>query len=266
MLIFAPVLIFLGLYTPYIYLKRAYNIAFDTKKLIFKSAFDYFEISWNDIENIRITGKVYFKFIFPYPMEGVLIKTKNREINLYDLFYVKSHQIKYALNSFYKEGKFPDDYKDKKIPLNKIRFEKFTIYKGNPVFSFRGLLTWGVIVFFVVMTIISPSKNNAEIVFVIIGGLWLIISSIFMNYYGLSENYLVIKNHFIPWKNRIYDLSDIIEIVYESPDKWPNSLRVITKKFQSKIFAGGTLRDNTWREMKNHFEKNGIKVRDECIF
>lgn len=267
LLTFIALLFFLGLYTPWIYFKRTYTISFDDKRLKIKSAFDYFEFTWNEIKKIRITGKVYFRYIIPFPMEGTVIETEDREIVLYDTFFVKPHLIKYALNTFYNTQKFPDDYNDRPVKSNETRFEKFNLFKGSAIFSFRGILTWGLIVFFFILLLINPSKSNSTwIALMIIGSLWLLTNSLFMHYFELSDKYLVIKNHFNPLKNKVYRLDDIKEVVYETRDKWPNCLRVITKKYHSKLYGAGTLRDKTWLEMKEHFESNKINVRNECIY
>ena|SRR5690554_1098715 len=267
LLAFIALLFFLGLYTPWIYFKRTYIISFDDKRLKFKSVFDYFELTWNEIEKIRITGKVYFRYIIPYPMEGTVIKTKDREIILYDMFFVKPHLIKYALHTFYKTKKFPDDFNDKPVKSSETRFEKFNIFKGSVIFSFRGILTWGLIIFFFILPLLNPPKSNSPwIALIIIGTLWLLANTLFMHYFGLSDKYLVIRNHLNPLKNKVYRLDDIKEVVYETRDKWPNCLRVITKKYHSKLYGAGTLRDKTWLNMKEHFESNKIKVRNECIY
>ncbi|KFC20979.1 hypothetical protein IO89_12185 [Epilithonimonas lactis] len=67
------------------------------------------------------------------------------------------------------------------------------------------------------------------------------------------------------WKKKIYRISDIEEIVYETQHKQANILRIITKNFKQDIYPAGTLKDRTWLEMKKELEKNGIKVRNECI-
>lgn len=264
--VFIAILFFLGFYSPWIYLKNTYTINFDDKRLTFKSAFDFFELNWSEVKKIQITGKVFFRYIFLIPMEGTIIKTNDKEIVLYDSFLAKPHLIKYALYTFYKTKKLPNDYKEKPVKSNETRFEKFTLFKGNAFFSFRGILTWGFIIFiFLVPLIKQPYSNKSFLPLGIISILWLIFNSIFMHYFGLSDKYLVIRNHINPFIFRVYRLEDIKEVVYETRDKWPNCLRVITTKFNSRLFGAGTLLDKTWLEMKEYLESKQIKVRNECI-
>ena len=86
-----------------------------------------------------------------------------------------------------------------------------------------------------------------------------------MNYFVLTKDYLIVKNHNFLWQTKIYCLKDIKEIVYETQSKQPNSMRVITIDFKNKLYPAGTLRNKTWLEMKNRFEAKGLKVRNECI-
>lgn len=264
--IFIGISFFLGLYSPWIYFKNTYTINFDDKRLTFKSAFDFFELNWSEIKKIQITGKVFFRYIFLIPIEGTIIKTDDKEVVLYDSFLANPHLIKYALYTFYKTKKFPNDFKEKPVKSNETRFEKFILFKGNAFLSFRGILTWGLIILILLVPIINqPFPNRSFLPLATIGILWLIFSSIFMHYFGLSDKYLVIRNHINPFIFRVYRLEDVREVVFETRDKWPNCLRVITKKFHSRLFGAGTLRDKTWLEMKVYLESKQIKVRNECI-
>jgi hypothetical protein len=86
-----------------------------------------------------------------------------------------------------------------------------------------------------------------------------------MFYFKCSENYFVVKNHNLLWKNKIYRLSDINEIVFETQGKQPNCLRIITRDFKSELYPAGTLRDKTWLELKDKLEQHHVQVRNECI-
>ncbi len=86
-----------------------------------------------------------------------------------------------------------------------------------------------------------------------------------MHYFVVTKDFLIIKNHNFLWATKIYSLSEINEIVYETQGKQPNSMRVITKDFRNKLYPAGTLRDETWLDMKKELETNGIAVRNECI-
>jgi hypothetical protein len=86
-----------------------------------------------------------------------------------------------------------------------------------------------------------------------------------MNYFKVSQTFLVIKNHNLLWCTKAFRLSDIEEIVFETQGKMPNCLRVITKDFRNKLYLAGTLTDKTWLQLKDKLEGYNIKVRNECI-
>lgn len=87
-----------------------------------------------------------------------------------------------------------------------------------------------------------------------------------LHYFYLSDNYLVIKHHLIPWSKKVFQLDEIKEIVLETPYRQANTLRVITKQFVSKKYTAGSLRNNTWRKLKQKFKSLNIQVRDEIGF
>jgi hypothetical protein len=86
-----------------------------------------------------------------------------------------------------------------------------------------------------------------------------------MHYFGIDKEFLIIRNHNLIWINKVYRIHDIKEVVFETQGKMPNCLRVITKRFKSKLYPAGTLRKENWLELKDALEKQGVKVRNECI-
>ena len=87
-----------------------------------------------------------------------------------------------------------------------------------------------------------------------------------MNYFLISNDYLIVKNHNHIWKEKIYHLSNIKEVVFESNGQQPNCMRIITKDFKNKLYPAGTLRGKTWLKMKKKLELKGVIVRNECIY
>ncbi len=86
-----------------------------------------------------------------------------------------------------------------------------------------------------------------------------------MNYFQVSDNLFVVRNHNLFWKKKAYRITEIKEVVFETQGKMPNCLRVITKNFKNKLYPAGTLRDKTWLALKDKLESFDITVRNECI-
>ena len=85
-------------------------------------------------------------------------------------------------------------------------------------------------------------------------------------YFYLSPKYLVIIHHLFPWRKKAFEIADIREIVFETPYRESNTLRVITKDFISKKYTAGSLRNTTWKKLKKELKRLKIPVRDEIGF
>lgn len=110
------------------------------------------------------------------------------------------------------------------------------------------------------------TNSNFWIVFLTFGFFWFYFNSWLMHYFSLDKDFLIIKNHNLIWKQDIYKISNIKEVTFETQGKMPNCLRVIEKNFKEKLYPAGTLSDEKWIEFKLKLEKNGVKVRNECIY
>jgi|GEM_PF-682689 len=282
------------------YYKNAPNIVVDSESISFNHEVYY----WKDLEKIEMTGKRSFKFMGE-KKEGVLFKFKGQEERyIFDDMYENSAEIKSFIQSIVfdkkaPEGmKKPDDviktdieashpavlhhYENKPIVnLNKESVETATpivddvsdaskYYKGNPLLSFQGILLWSLVVFFLCIGVLDFKWHHHRDVFAMVISLSIfafILLSTQMHYFAIKGECLIIKNYNFLWVKRVYDLKDIREVVFE-PGKSrlaTNTLRIIMNDFTSKTYPAGTLRDKKWMQLKEDLEKQGIKVRNECI-
>jgi hypothetical protein len=103
-----------------------------------------------------------------------------------------------------------------------------------------------VIFFFIAMPHITETTG---ILLLPIGFVLLLffIFGIQMNYFIIYDGKLIIKNHYFFWRQKIYDLNEIREMVIETPYRNSDSLRVITNEYSSTLFGAGSLRNNNWR-------------------
>lgn len=262
--LFSCLFYFLAFSMVYIYMKMSPKITIDKHIIFFGTQTFYLK----NIKDVRLTGKMPFHYYFmTFPMEGTaIIFNDGTEKYLFDDMYSNSWEIK----SFLEQTVINKlEYKpvltgrvDRNVPYNDDN-----VYKGNQFTSLRGISLWGVIGFFIVMLF---SKGNPPIALFVFFGVfsafWFILSSWMMHYFVVTKDFLIIKNHNFLWMTKIYPLSEVKEIVYETQGKQPNSMRVITKDFKNKLYLAGTLRDSTWLDMKKELERNKITVRNECIF
>ncbi|HYG36997.1 MAG TPA: hypothetical protein VD908_00195 [Cytophagales bacterium] len=263
--VFCFAVYFLAFSMVYVYWKNSPKIIID--KYTIKVGERTFYLK--DIKDIILTGKMTFPYIIKFPMEGtaILFNDGSKKI-LFDDMYSNSWQIKSFLEQVVINKQ---EYKPRlttKVEGNAIQFETEDTFKGNQFTSLRGISLWGLVGFFAFI-LFSKWKSppiGLLILFGAIGTFWFVLHSWLMHYFELTKDYLIVRNHNFIWVTKIYPLSDIKEVVYETQGKQPNSMRVITKDFKNKLYPAGTLRDKTWLDLKDKLETKGVAVRNECIF
>lgn len=248
----------------YTYTKYTKKIILDEHKISFGKS-DY---RWENVKEIMLTGKKSFGF-FNSQIEATTITFEdNSRRYIFDDIFSNGWEIK----SFIKNVIV--DKNENKAPIENVILEKdiqkeiFYTYAGNPIFSFRGIMMWSLIIFFLYLGFSSGEKMSLSkklYVFIPISLFWFLANAYSTDYFEVSKNYLVVKNHYFFWKKNIFRLTDIEEVVFETYSKQANILRVITKDFKRKLYRAGTLKDSTWLELKHDLEKKNIIVRNECI-
>ena len=251
-------------YSLYRYIKNAPKISLDKDFISFNS--QSFPLS--DITKIDLTGKRPFKYVINFPMEAARLTFNNGETKyIFDDMYSNSGEIKLFLKQVVIDKKNYFEPTGNVIDISSLDSEYFETYQGAVITSLRGISLWGFVGFFT-YKLLSNSKSIATefvlfISFILI--FWFLMHTYLMNYFQVSNSFLVVRNHNFFWTKKVYRITDIKEIVFETQGKMPNCLRVITKSFKNKLYPAGTLRDRTWLELKDKFESYNIKVRNECI-
>ncbi|PQJ17043.1 hypothetical protein [Nonlabens tegetincola] len=265
MSIFGCIIFLLAIWMVHTYWKNSPKIIIDGNNL--KIGKETFRL--NNIKDVILTGKIPFRFIINFPMEGtVILFNDGSDKILFDDMYSNSFQVKSFLEQVIIKKQEYKLYEPKKVKSAQLRFENIEMFKGNQFTSLRGISLWGLIIVFTFMLIIKGInlKLEAVIFFCLFGTFWFVLNSWSMHYFGLTKDFLIIRNHNFIWKEIIYKYSDIKEVVFESQGKQPNSMRVITNDFRKKLYPAGVLMDKTWLEMKKKLEVKGVKVRNECIY
>lgn len=266
LLIFGILLFFVAIYTIYRYTKNAPNVVLEKKNIFVNDQ----KIDFEDIQNISLTGRKHFPYlIFGYPMEGCSILLKNGKVEFfYDNMYSNYWQIKSYLQKVFIDE---EEYKVEEIIVDNISVynENFTTFSRSQLLNYNGILLWSLLLPILYNLFFNEQKHLNLVGYFILSFFiifWYVFFSWLMHHFKISNKYLVVKNANFPWINKIYKFDDIREVVFETRDKMPNCLRVITKDFRTKLFPAATLRDKQWLEMKKLLEKNNVQVFNECIF
>ena len=260
-------LFFMAFYSVYAYWKNSPTIIIDPlrKSISFGSETYYV----NDIEKVNLTGKMPFRYIIKFPMEGASILFKNGvERFIYDDMYSNTWQVKKFIDQVVIKKTEVTETDAKPINKDSLRFEKEELFKGNPLTSLRGISLWGLIGFFVGMMIFKMKTPPLGFLIFFFGfsTFWFVLHSWMMHYFGLTKEFFVIRNHNYFWMQKIYRIDELREVVYESQGQQPNCLRIISKDFKNKLYPAGTLRDKTWLYLKERLEQKGVTVRNQSIY
>lgn len=264
--IFGVTFIVFGLYILYIYVKQLPVIRIDYQGIRLKSLLGKQEFLWSDIESVKYTGKDSFQFLLGYRMEALVMRLKDRRnIKLFYEHYDNGYLIQQYIKSYYEHKHPPELVFEKPVSPEELSGETFTDYKGMPWLSFRGICLWGFIFFMIILAIKSGPQSKGIVPIILMCVFWYGFNSYFCFYVKVSENYLVVKNYFVPFIIRRYRFSDIQEIAIETYPKWPNCLRVITHSYRYKIFPCGLVRDKEWKLIIKEIRHRGIAIRKEIL-
>lgn len=245
------------------YIIGSQRISLDKEKLMIANETYY----WKDLLEAKLTGKIKIIGLLGFKSEGMVLRFRNvKPLYIIDLVYENTPSLKKFIASIIS----PNIEKHSSICSLKLNptNEFFIDFKGNPFFSFRGVLMWGFAIFILYIFFIKPNSMlpNDRLVFAIPLLLFTIgFNAWQMHYFSMSKNFFKISNHYLFWKSRYVQINEIQEIVFETQPRQANMLRLITKDFESRVYPAGSLTTNNWLELKTEFESLGIKVRNECI-
>lgn len=256
------IFVIICMYFDFIMITNSYKIVLNKKGILHKNEF----YEWSNIKNISLTGKS--ELFLNTPTECASLTFKNlKTIKIFDNIYSNSDELKCFIKDIVVDKKERYEVEIEKNNTSNLKNEFFIPYKGHPIFSFRGLFMWVFILAFFIIPFVSskPIKMDKYLNISIIPIFWFFFNSWMLFYFEVSKNYFVVKNHYFFWINDVYKIGDIHEVVFERQGKQPNSLKIITKRFKTKLYSAGSLTDSKWLELKKELEKGGVKVRNECI-
>lgn len=260
---FPPVLgvlfLLIGIYTVYTILKNAAGITVTKDSLTFGKQ----TYSWEEVAEIRLTGKKPYKYFFAFPMEGASFRLENGSVlYMFDHIYSNPAEIKKFISvNVLNKG---ESQVERNIPVPATALAGIETFKGNQFTSLRGLVIWVFPLYLLFMWLTGRvSAKNPGWLLPVVATSWFFLWSYFTFYFQIDEGSLIIRNHNYFWVSKKYDLSNIHEITFETTRKWPNCLRVITNDFKTRLYPAGTLRDRDWQNLQKTFEQYGIPVRNE---
>lgn len=244
------------------FIKNAPTIFLNKEGITFKDNF----YTWDELLTAKLTGKG--DMIFTSGECATLTFKDSIQIQIFDDFYSNISEIKCFIQEIVIDKSDKIDIPKQQINPIEIDHETFTTYKGNPVFSFRGIIIWSPVLFLIGTSLFHIKLYPFKTLFLcfVLSLFLMLIFSWMLYYFEISKNFIKIKNHYYFWKKDIYPISNIREVVIEQFNgKRANSLKIITQDFKTKQYYAGSLTDKTWLELKKELERKNITIRDNVV-
>lgn len=253
------------------YLKTIKKIQIDNQGIKFTSLFRSEFIRWNDVKKIELIDRSRNRMIIA---ETTNLDLKSgKEIDIIAAYYQNMPDLRMTLRQVHQ---FLTNNEPVQLIQNTdtrtlesvkhLNISAMNNYSGNHFLSFNGIMIYGMIAFSIyVLLILDSPKYLGSIAAFSISGIFYGFMGYQLHYFYLDKNYLVVKNHVWPWVNHVYKIEDIKEIVFEIPFRKSISLRVITKGYQSQLYPAGSLKNKSWKGLKEKFEGLKVNVRNEAF-
>jgi hypothetical protein len=172
-----------------------------------------------------------------------------------DNVYRNIHQFKQVLYDSWNDKISPGPFPQKnKLPGHLLAPQKFT---GNFLLSSNCVT---LVVCLIIISFLSVTRNTSGAYISLSIGISLVSVIIIpqSHYFVLAEGQLIVKNQFLFWSTRTYDLAEIILVKTEYPSRLSQSLRIVTRDFRSKSYSAGSLREKTWIALEERINSLGI--------
>lgn len=258
-LIFMAAVEFAGaIYTLQRFFKLAPTIELTNEYVRFYSTLCY----WSDVEKIELHGKRPYIFFTTKEGTSIVFKSGAKRVFL-DGFYSNTGEIKRFIQDIVIDKKTFVSAAIDSPGVEEASGENFTTYIGAQLYNYRGIALWLIEIVMIYIVLLNRASHVSLVFCAIIMPLSLLGFSRFMNYFELSDRFLLVRKHNLVWRKQLYRLSDIKEVVFEQPEKMPVCLRVITNDFESKQYPAGTLWNKDWRALRKALTERNVSVRNE---
>lgn len=244
----------------YMLFNKSPRITLDENFLTIKRLFSTSVYSWEQVTNVSLSKKEIYTmlYIFGQPLNAMKLTFDDRKaFVIWGDMYSNMKEIR-AFVTEKLNDKLHFIANDNNRHLNNIIVDKR--YAGNVWTTFNTFMILGMILFFAIKLHVRPGKEILLLIPLAAVLFFYIIFGTQMNFFEIKEDKLIIRNHYFPWKKRVYNLKDIEEVSKETPYRRSTGLRILTYKFDSKLFCAGSLRDHTWKELLDDLSSLGIKT------
>ncbi len=265
-LIGVAVLALLG-YLYYLMFKLAPRIVIDEASITYSSPLGTQIYAVKDIKKIKYTGVSTDKILITFHFEAATITYKDGSISyILDDYYCNVHELKQYLQALRGENTHQCITKHDEPDTGEVKY-----YKGSLFLSFRFLLSL-LLLGLAISVFINNIEKGSRLLYALSAVLFVVflLFSIVYYYVGVSDKYLIIKNHQLFWVRKRFLLHDIKEVVVEYSlsargPMAPRAIRIITKDFKYYRYNAATLSDKQWRQLQSVLQARGIHFRHQIV-
>lgn len=252
------VLFVLGIYLIHANLKYAAVIQIHGKKILLKYILGKaIELSENDIQEITLFKTGYFNNTKTI-ITSIDLKD-GEKISIPDEAYQKSYKLRQIISANFKEK--VSDYpinQELKIPGTIIPDETYK-FAGNLFLTLNFLLFFGL----TILLISSFSKIISEhplMILILIPVLFAfyIIFGHQLHYFIIRNENLIVRNHFFPWKKKVFSIRNILSMNFEHIPRRSTSIRVTTSDLKSRTYSAGSLTEEKWQLLITALKEFGV--------
>jgi len=221
-------------------------------------------VLWGEVNGLSIIGKQPIRFIIArFMQEAVTITLKSgEEIYIWVDFYGNGSQIrqimKQAETILKNNGNFgklaltttePDTFTDRDVATETFTYYKRSAFRFFSVYIFIGFLIFSFFVF-------NGQDFGIKIAFIILLPIIFFIIGWQQHYFMVSDNFLVVKNHWLLWRKLIIPINDITGIRSETLRKQETALVVTTGDYKTQRFQAGRLKQSDFSALIDEVNKN----------
>lgn len=246
-------------YALYIMAKKIFIIKINSQKIDIQGIFKRFIVNEADIASIDFFSKAsYYLLIGQITIVTEIELITGERIIIADPFYRNIGKLKQVIAKNFKEKIIPYISERKIKSSSFLQVNDFEKIAGNPYTCFNTLLLAGMIISFFLMQFLPNKVNDIKFASLIMSVVLYFGLGLQMNYFLISGQDLIVKNHYFFWFTKIYKIENIIAVNFENPYRRSEALKIVTNDFESKLYGAGSLREKDWKALKEKTDELGI--------
>ncbi len=235
---------------------------------------------WGEVTSVDYIGQKRFPmFGGGSPLGAMTLYFENgTELCIFDTMYHNGNEIRqYVASRVHQKQQTPlvvdePNAPPKNIPntkkgkpefqvdLSDAKCQNTTFYKGSLFLCIPGIMSWGIVTV-VLLILYGVALTPFVLVFLLLFCLLFILLSYTLNYFGVSQDYLVVKNQHLVWRHKAFKFSDISEVLLTC-DRGNAFITISFTDFRHTRFQGASLKNENWLALKNALTEIDVNVKD----